>query len=83
MVARMPDVTRLVDRLETAGLAERTRTATDRRVVLVRATQKGLDLLAALDGPIIDLHRRELAHLTRAELHELNRLLTKIRERPG
>jgi DNA-binding MarR family transcriptional regulator len=83
MVARMPDVTRLVDRLESAGLAERTRTATDRRVVLVRATQKGLDLLAALDGPIIDLHRRALTHMTRAELHELNRLLTKMRERPG
>ena len=83
MVCRMPDVTRLVDRLESAGLAVRTRTPSDRRVVLVRATQKGLDLLAALDGPIIDLHRRSLAHLTRAELNELNRLLTKIREQPG
>jgi DNA-binding MarR family transcriptional regulator len=83
MVCRMPDVTRLVDRLESAGLAERTRTAADRRVVLVRTTQKGLDLLAALDRPVIDLHRRSLAHLTRAEMNELNRLLTKVRVRPG
>ena len=77
MVARMPDVTRLVDRLETAGLAERTRTPSDRRVVLVRATQKGLELLTALDGPVIDLHRQLLVHMTRAELHESNRLLTE------
>src|SRR5690554_2208580 len=45
MVTRVPDITRLVDRLEAAGLVERHRTPEDRRVVLVQITQKGLDLL--------------------------------------
>src|SRR5205085_1373504 len=43
MVTRMPDITRLVDRLEAAGLVERRRTPEDRRVVLVRIMKTGLD----------------------------------------
>jgi DNA-binding MarR family transcriptional regulator len=80
MVARTPDVTRLVDRLESAGLAGRARTSADRRVVLVRITPAGLELLARLDQPVLDLHRRTLAHLAPEELRELNRLLVKVRE---
>jgi DNA-binding MarR family transcriptional regulator len=80
MVARTPDVTRLVDRLEAAGLACRCRTPDDRRVVLVRITPAGLNLLEKLDRPVMDLHRRALAHLSRAELEELNRLLVKVRQ---
>jgi DNA-binding MarR family transcriptional regulator len=79
MVTRMPDITRLVDRLERVGLAERSRTAADRRKVLVKVTPAGLDLLARLDRPVLDLHRRLLGHLTRDELAELNRLLVKAR----
>ena len=82
MVTHMPDITRLVDRLEAAGLVERRRTEEDRRVVLVTITPAGLDVLARLDRPVLDLHRRQLGHLTRAELAELNRLLVKAR-RPG
>jgi DNA-binding MarR family transcriptional regulator len=80
MITRVPDVTRLVDRLVSAGLVARSRTAADRRVVIVKATKKALDLLAALDGPLVKLHREQLGHLTRAELAELNRLLVKARE---
>jgi len=79
MVTRTPDVTRLVDRLEGGGFAERSRTPEDRRVVLVRITRAGRDLLARLDQPVLDLHKRLLGHLTRAELAELNRLLLKAR----
>jgi DNA-binding MarR family transcriptional regulator len=79
MVARVPDVTRLVDRLERAGLAERRRIARDRRVVMIHVTPKGLRVLADLDGPVADLHARQLGHLTRAELAELSRLLAKAR----
>jgi DNA-binding MarR family transcriptional regulator len=82
MITRMPDITRLVDRLEAAGLVARRRTEEDRRVVLVTITAAGLELLARLDRPVLDLHRRQLGHLTRAELAELNRLLVKAR-RPG
>jgi DNA-binding MarR family transcriptional regulator len=83
LVARVPDITRLVDRLEADRLVQRARISVDRRVVLVQITQRGLDLLAKLDKPVTELHRRELRHLTRAELAELNRLLVKARSVPA
>jgi DNA-binding MarR family transcriptional regulator len=79
LLTRVPDVTRLVDRLEKVGLVERARTSTDRRVVLVSITARGLELLAKLDRPVLDLHRAQLSHLTPDELAELNRLLVKAR----
>ena len=82
MVSRMPDMTRLVDRLENAGLARRCRTEEDRRVVLICLTPAGLDLVARLDQPVRDLHEQTLGHLTRAELVELSRLLVKARTPP-
>ncbi len=83
MICRTPDVTRLVDRLESAGWVERRRTPDDRRVVFVAITRAGLQLLAKLDRPLLELHRRALAHLTKAELRTMNRLLVKMRHPPG
>jgi DNA-binding MarR family transcriptional regulator len=83
MITRMPDITRLVDRLEEAGLVARTRCSDDRRVVRVSITDAGLKLLARLDRPTVEMHRRILGHLTAAELTELNRLLVKIRRPDG
>jgi DNA-binding MarR family transcriptional regulator len=79
MITRTPDITRLIDRLTEAGLASRDRTAQDRRVVLLKITAAGLELLARLDQPILDMHRRQLAHMSPSELDELNRLLVKVR----
>ncbi len=79
LVAQVPDVTRLVDRLVEAGLAERVRTASDRRLVIVRITGRGLELLARIDRPLLELHRRQLGHMTRKDLAELNRLLVVAR----
>jgi DNA-binding MarR family transcriptional regulator len=79
MIHRMPDITRLVDRLEEAGWVERSRDREDRRVVRVKITAEGLALLNRLDRPIRDLHQRGLSHLSREELAELNRLLVKVR----
>lgn len=79
MITRMPDITRLVDRLESAGLVERARTDADRRVVLVKITAAGNELLMRLDQPVRELHHKVLAHLTPDELRELSRLLTKAR----
>ncbi len=79
MIGSVPDITRLIDRLETSGQVERARSTDDRRVVLVRITPVGLKLLARLDKPVLDLHQRQLGHLTRKELSQLNRLLLKAR----
>ena len=82
MVSRMPDMTRLVDRLEKGGLVRRCRTDEDRRVVLICITAAGLALLGQLDEPVRKLHQRKLGHLTRGELAALNRLLVKARTLP-
>ena len=79
MITQMPDITRLVDRLEMSGFVRRERTEQDRRLVLVHITAVGMDLLAQLDQPVLDLHRGQMQHMTRAELAELSRLLKKLR----
>jgi DNA-binding MarR family transcriptional regulator len=79
MVTRVPDITRLVDRLEKTGLVDRKHRSDDRRVVLVSITRAGLNLLSKLDQPVFDLHREQLGHLSRSELDALNRLLVKAR----
>lgn len=79
MITRTPDITRLVDRLEQAGWVERRRDGDDRRIVRVRITAAGLELLGRLDSPVLELHERQLKHFSRSELTELNRLLVKAR----
>ncbi len=79
MVARVPDITRIVDRLEQAGLATRARVSDDRRVVLVRITRAGGELLAKIDEPLLKVHAAQLGHLSRAELERLSELLVKAR----
>ncbi len=80
MVVPSPDVTRLVDGLEAAGWATRERSAEDRRSVLVRITERGLELLRTLDEPILEHHRTHLGHMTKDELATLSRLLVKARQ---
>ena len=80
MVAHVPDVTRLIDRLESAKLVTRSRCDKDRRVVRVTITRTGLALLSQLDQPVLDLHRGQLGHLTRKELGDLNQILVRARQ---
>lgn len=80
LVVRVPDVTRLVDRLVDMGFVERCDCPNDRRVVFVKITRQGLDLLAILDQPVLDLHQATLGHLPREDLELLIRLLEVARE---
>jgi DNA-binding MarR family transcriptional regulator len=80
MLNREPDITRLIDRLEATALVERAKTPDDRRVVLVRLTGNGLRLLAAMDKPLVAMHKSQLCHMPVPELLELQRLLTLARE---
>ena len=79
MVTRDPDITRLVDRLDKELLLERERDERDRRIVLVKVTQLGLDTIQKLDPLIWLLHRQQLGHLNREKLELLNQLLVEIR----
>jgi DNA-binding MarR family transcriptional regulator len=79
MITRDPDITRLLDRLERRGLISRCREVKDRRMVLTRITPEGLKLLAHLDEPVREAHRRQLGHLRRERLQELAELLRDAR----
>lgn len=79
LLDRTPDVTRLLVRLEARGLLERRRAAHDRRVVEVRITDAGLDVLSRLDGPVQATIDRIAAHLADADLDRLSDLLETLR----
>jgi DNA-binding MarR family transcriptional regulator len=80
LISRDPDLTRLLDRMESRGLIARAREAQDRRVVRTRITAEGLRLLGELDRPVRDLHRRQLGHLPERQLRQLSNLLDRARE---
>jgi DNA-binding MarR family transcriptional regulator len=79
MITRDPDITRLLDRLEKRGLISRWRETTDRRIVMARITPEGLKLLARLDEPVQDAHRRQLGHMGPKRLQALAGLLQAAR----
>lgn len=83
MIARDPDVTRLLDRLEKRGLIIRAREKADRRVVTTRITDEGLAAIKPLDKPLAELSVGQLAHMSRTELETLRDLLERAREKAG
>jgi DNA-binding MarR family transcriptional regulator len=82
MIARVPDATRLLDRMEAVALVERERSEEDRRFVTTRITAQGLRMLAALDATILELHRRQFAALDETGLRTLIDLLALARASP-
>ena len=79
LITAEPDITRLLDRMEKHGLISRQRDAQDRRFVTTRITPAGLEILAALDAPVAELHRRQFGSLSRAELEQLIVAAEKLR----
>lgn len=71
-------VTRLVDRLEAAGLAERRAERPDRRSVLVGLTSGGREALSGAGCRVRELLGQLVAGLTPGEQAELVRLLSKL-----
>ena len=82
MVNRDPDITRLLDRLESRDLVRRSRDEQDRRVVVADITAAGLAVLKPLDGPVARVHRDQLAHMSREQLESLAELLEIARTPP-
>jgi len=83
MVARDPDVTRLVDRLSRRGLVNRVRGRRDRRVVEVGITEKGREILRSLDEHVDRMPKAMLGHLGARKLEQLNGLLDDLMAERG
>lgn len=82
MIARVPDATRLLDRMEVAGLIARARDAEDRRFVTTRITDEGSRLVTEAEGPVIALHGNQFGGVEEHDLRQLVRTLERVRN-PG
>ncbi len=81
MLNRTANATRLVEKLRRRGLVSRQPNEGDRRRVDIAITQEGLSLLAEMDQPTEEMHRRTAKALTSEEARTLSRLLERLRER--
>lgn len=79
LINRMPDATRLLDRMEEAGLVTRERSESDRRLVTTRITKRGRNLVDSLDEAADAQHDKALGHLGEQQLRALIKLLTLVR----
>lgn len=79
LVRRVPDVTRLLDRMEQLGLIDRRREGDDRRFVTTHITRKGMALLTQLDDQVQQFHRKRLGHVDHGRLRTLVTLLEDVR----
>lgn len=78
MITAAPDVTRLIDRLEKMGLAERRKSVDDRRLSLTVITQKGLDVLASMQPEVDAADERFSRALSQTEAKKLAELCDKL-----
>lgn len=71
LVARAPDVTRLLDRLHRQGLVARGWRPDNRRQSIARITREGLDLLDAVDPKVREVQSAALAPLSDDQVLDL------------
>ncbi|MAT14166.1 MAG: MarR family transcriptional regulator [Planctomyces sp.] len=80
LISRMPDTTRMLDRLEKRGLVKRQRLADNRRVVEVMITADGKKLLEKMSADVVAMHNRQLGHLGPQQQQQLVKLLKLARK---
>lgn len=78
LLDKMSDTSRVVDRLIIKGLVEKTLSETDKRVLEITITSKGLKILEHIDERDTDLDGI-VSNITNEESIELCRILDKLR----
>ena len=81
MIHEAPGITRLLDKLETAGLARRERCSPDRRQVFCYITDAGLAVLDRLEAAMKEADDAAVGSLSEAEQRQLLKLLEGVRSR--
>lgn len=82
MVSRVPDVSRLLDRMEDTGLISRERDPDDRRHVTARITRKGLAMIEQATPQLEVVERARFGQVHAGRLQELIEVLTTVRGNP-
>src|SRR5690554_201502 len=77
MLEKSPNTTRLIDKLIAKNRVRRIRGSDDRRVVYIKITEEGLNVLAKIDVQFEDSYFNQ--NLTIDEAKTLNNLLDKLR----
>jgi DNA-binding MarR family transcriptional regulator len=80
LVSQVPDVSRLLDRMEGMQLLRRERDATDRRHVTTRITPRGLRLLEEATPELEAFERDRFSHLDADQLQQVIDGLADIRD---
>ncbi|HEY8431914.1 MAG TPA: MarR family transcriptional regulator [Sandaracinaceae bacterium] len=78
MSAKNSTITGLVDRMEQNGLVRRERSERDRRVVRIRATEKGRAIAAAVPVTAMEMLTDALRSLSASDRAELTRILSLL-----
>lgn len=76
-----PTMTRSIARLERAGLVRRSRSATDRRAVLVEATKQSLSIRGAVDSAWAELERLTVGDASAERIGEILQALGELEAR--
>lgn len=76
----LSNATGLIDRIEERGYVERTRVPEDRRIVLIRVTEAGEQMLSEVDALSDELLRSVLGRLDRSKLVGVRQAFAALRD---
>lgn len=79
MLDKNSDASRIVDRLSAKDLVKKITCKSDKRLVDVSLTEKGLELLAQIDMKVLEFDNL-FSSINIEEAKELNRILDKLRD---
>lgn len=79
LVVNRANITGLIDRLEKIGLVKRTYPPQDRRVIIVKITEKGFSLLEKLEPVYFEHVNRLMNHIGKQQMKQLMQYLETIR----
>jgi DNA-binding MarR family transcriptional regulator len=78
LIAEVPDMTRLLDRLERLEYVVRERSALDRRMVKVRITDRGVAVINSLQEKVLKCHEAQFVSISPEGLRQLRALLKEV-----
>ncbi len=81
MVNKMSNTTRLIDKLIKKGFVKRNQCEANRRKIEIYITEEGINILKTIN-PLIDQAEETItSNLSETDLHELNILLLKLKQK--